>query len=168
MYTVSKSVIPRAWGLPGSAVSCLRHTASLLEGRRFKSGYSRLKLHVTLHRAWLAHKAQWQAASNTFVLSLFFFPCAYRTRFLHNAKCLFRVTMKVSGSPSHGCWGVKIVTNTHSSNTAAQSGRKSKWVRPAPCMPINMSVLCVIRSWSRKPSSLWTSRARWRIRRVLG
>lgn len=43
---------------------------------------------------------------------------------------------------------------THSSNTAAQSGRKSKWVRPAPCMPINMSVLCVILSWSKNPSSL--------------
>jgi len=43
---------------------------------------------------------------------------------------------------------------THSSKMTAQSGRKRRCVRPAPCIPIKMSELCVILSCTRKGTSL--------------
>lgn len=45
---------------------------------------------------------------------------------------------------------------TYSSKTTAQSGRKSKWVSPAPCIPMNISELWVILSCSENSSSLQT------------
>ena len=43
---------------------------------------------------------------------------------------------------------------THSSKTTAQSGRKRRCVRPAPCIPIKMSELWVIFNCARKGTSL--------------
>lgn len=43
---------------------------------------------------------------------------------------------------------------TNSSIMAAQSGRKSRWVSPAPCMPMNMSELWVEFSWLRNGTRL--------------
>jgi len=42
----------------------------------------------------------------------------------------------------------------YSSNNTAQSGKNNKWVKPAPCIPINMSVLEVICNCSLKDKML--------------
>lgn len=53
---------------------------------------------------------------------------------------------------SHTHWQAYSVT--HSSKTTAQSGRKRRCVRPAPCIPIKMSELWVIFNCARKGTSL--------------
>ena len=46
----------------------------------------------------------------------------------------------------HKC--CNVIKITHSSIKTAQSGKNNACVRPAPCIPINMSELCVI--WCKK------------------
>ncbi|TNN41442.1 hypothetical protein EYF80_048404 [Liparis tanakae] len=50
--------------------------------------------------------------------------------------------------------GEKNFKYTHSSKITAQSGRKRRCVRPAPCIPMKMSELLVILNCTRKGTSL--------------
>lgn len=44
--------------------------------------------------------------------------------------------------------------HTHSSNNTAHSGKNKRCVNPAPCIPINISVLCVMCTCSLKVKKL--------------
>lgn len=62
------------------------------------------------------------------------------------------LSSSVCHSRTHSHRQTKSVT--HSSKMTAQSGRKRRCVRPAPCIPIKMSELWVILSCTRKGTSL--------------
>jgi len=53
-------------------------------------------------------------------------------------------------------FALKLQSNyyTHSSNNTAHSGKNKRCVNPAPCIPINMSVLYVICNCSLKVKKL--------------
>ncbi len=65
-------------------------------------------------------------------------------------------SLSLTHTHTHTCTHTHIQTKgvTHSSKMTAQSGRKRRCVRPAPCIPIKMSELWVIFSCTRKGTSL--------------
>lgn len=65
--------------------------------------------------------------------------------------------MSIRWTEFHGKWEWFIPYN---SKIVAQFGKNNRWVKPAPCIPIKMSVFLVISSWSVKLIDLATVNSR--------